>query len=79
DVVGDGVGGSGVLLMTDGLYVVSKLCQFGRCRGERKTGSEEYDSVPAFVGGIDQLQIETVAIPLFCQGSAGYMSVEGHD
>jgi hypothetical protein len=69
---GDAVGAARAVLETEGLYVVAQFGQGGGGRSAGQTGAHHDDVEFAFVGGIDQFEFETVAIPFLLEiGPAG--------
>src|SRR5262249_28260257 len=61
---GDAVGAAGAVLVAEALDVVAQLGQRRGGAGAGQAGADDEDAVLALVGGVDQLHVEAVLVPL---------------
>src|SRR5205809_724982 len=66
------------LLHTADEDVVAEPAERGRRRCARQTGADDDDRVLALVGGVDQLHLEFVPVPLLVDRSRGNSWIERH-
>ncbi len=72
----DGVGAPGAVLDAEDADVVAELGQRRRGRGAGQAGADHDDVVLALVGGVDQLEVEAVLVPLLGDRPVGDLGVE---
>ena len=75
---GDGVGAARAVLEAEALDVVAELGQAGGGGAAGEAGTHHDDGVLALVGGIDQLEIEAVAVPGRFDRASGGFRIEFH-
>ena len=73
---GDAMGPAGTVLVAEALDVVAQLGQRGRGGRTGQSGANDQDRVLALVGGIDQLHIEPVLVPLLLDGAGRHLAVQ---
>ena len=74
----DAVGAARAVLVTEGLHVVAQLRQARRRRCAGQSGPDDDDVEFSLVGGIDQLHVEPVLIPLLLQWPGWNFGIEFH-
>ena len=75
---GDGVGAPRAVLVAEAGDLVAQLGQGGRGGGAGQPGAHHDHAVLALVGGVDQLHLEAVAVPLPVHRSFGDVRTELH-
>src|SRR5690606_39369756 len=75
---GDAVGAPGAVLEAEAVDVVAELGQAGGRRAAGEAGADHEDLVLALVGGVDQLHLEAVAVPLALDRAVRDFGVEIH-
>ncbi len=68
---GDGVGAAGRILKAEAVDVIAEFTEAGGGSGAGEAGAYDEDFVFAFVGGIDELELEFVIVPGIFDGAAG--------
>jgi hypothetical protein len=74
----DRVGPAGAVLKAKAVDLVAELSQRGRGRGAGETGADHDHAELALVGGVDQLQVEAVLVPLLGDRAGRDLGVEFH-
>ena len=74
----DAVGPPGAVLDAEGLDVVAQFRQGGRGGAAGQAGAHHDDLELSLVGRVDQLQVETMSVPLRFQGSARNLGIKLH-
>ena len=59
----------GAILKAEAVYVVAEFAEAGGSGGAGETGTDDEDFVFAFVGGIDELELEFVIAPGIFDGA----------
>src|SRR5262249_40244384 len=74
----DGVGTTRAVLKAEALNFVAQLAEGGRGRPACEPGTNPYEGVPPFVGGVHQLHLEFPPIPFFSERTGGNAGVQFH-
>ena len=72
----DAVRPPGRVLEAEALHVVAELAQRGGGRGAGQTGADDDDGVLPLVGGVHQLHLEAVLVPLLLDGAGGNSGIQ---
>src|SRR5204862_141469 len=75
---GDGVRAPRAVLVAEALHVVAELGQGGRGGGAGQAGPDHDHGVLPLVGGVHQLHVEAVLLPLLLDGAVGDLRSQFH-
>jgi len=72
------VSAPGAVLQAEGFNIIPQFCQGCRSGSACQAGTNDNNIILPFVGRVDKLAFETVAVPFFCQGAAWDFCVKYH-
>ena len=76
---GDAVGAARAVVDAEAVDVVAELGKRGGGRRPGEARAHDDDRVLALVRGVDELDLEPMAVPLLGQRSGGHLRIERHD